>query len=132
MAHGDPRSTIKTCYFYHPTRSARANSPHHHPNGCKLHKCFAGSRQKLIILAQSSLVIHPAECALNYPSKFYNFKYFPGSFNHRPNDIEKGEGPVNQFAPSVSTISPNKLDASKKNHELIDYQSCASPVLNTC
>ena len=87
MTRGYLRASIKSCYFNPRTRSARPKSPYHHPDGIKLHKCFAGARQKLIILAQSSLVIHPAECALDNPSKFYDFKYFSGSFNYRPNDI---------------------------------------------
>ena len=118
--HGYPRSSITFCYYNHRTQSAKANLPHHHPDGCKFHKSFASLRQKLVILAQSSLVIHPAECALNYPSKFHDFKYLSWLLNHRSNDIEKRKSPINQFGPSVSTISLNQLDGSEENHELSD------------
>ena len=132
MARGYPQSSIKPCYFNHQTRLSRANSPHHHSNCGKFHKCFASPRQKLIVFAQSSLVIHPAKCSLDYPSKFHDFKYLSGSFNHRPNDIEKGKSPVNQTGASVSTISPNQFNRTEENHKLRHNQSCASPVLNAC
>ena len=108
-----PALAHQTLLFNNPTQSTRANSPRHHANCGKFHKCFASLRQKLIILAQSTLVIHPAECTLNYPSKFHDFKYLSWPFNDCPNNIEERAQlisllPVYPPSAQISLIVPKK------------------------
>ena len=93
--------------------------------------CLRCTRQALVVLTETTRPTQPRQCPFNDPSSWQHLKLMagPGTLHDLQGPARNSLDPVNQLT-SVSSVSPDQLEARETTYQLVDDQLCPMSVLD--